>query len=407
MYDYNNYNEERTPTEVTYYPAGEVPKKRHNVVLKWIMAFVCIAAVSAGSIGAYAAVTGGDSKNGEPENNISASAGNSGFTSQNEIQTSRNPAEVPSLIELASRENSLTIPEIIQKVTPSVVGVSSTHSAGTATGTGIVMSADGYIITNAHVISEGGRPASRIMVLLEDNSEHYASVVGFDSKTDLAVIKIDASGLVPAEFGKSDELMVGELAVAIGNPLGFELSNSATCGIISALNREITIDDRAMTLIQTDAAINPGNSGGPLVNSYGQVIGINSAKISSEYAEGLGFAIPISDAVPIINDLISNGYVTGRPQIGITGENITALMSRYYQLPQGVYVRMVSKGSAAFDAGILAGDVIIGINGETISTMSELNKIKDEFQPGDAIMLTVYRNGLEFKATVVLGEATN
>lgn len=392
MYDYNNqYHEQRTATEVTYYPIDDdYPKKKKRTGLKIFGALACAAVISIGSIGGYIAVTGGNS-------NYSASVAD-GKPSVNE--------NMPSLIELASRENALSLPKIIEKVTPSVVGISSSFINGTGTGTGIIMSEDGYIITNAHVISDKGRTAEKISVLLDDNSENPATIVGFDTKTDLAVIKIHKTGLTPAEFGSSDDLVVGELAVAIGNPLGFELSNSATSGIISALNRQISIEDRTMTLIQTDAAINPGNSGGPLVNSYGQVVGINSAKISAEYAEGLGFAIPIGDAVPIIDDLISNGYVTGRPLIGLTGENINALMSRYYGIPQGVYVRMVSENSAAEQAGILAGDVITAINGTEITTMAELNKIKDEFKPGDEITLTVSRSGKEQTFSLVLTEAT-
>ncbi len=201
--------------------------------------------------------------------------------------------------------------------------------------------------------------------------------------------------------------MEGELAIAIGNPLGFELYGSTTCGIISALDRTITVGEYEMNLIQTDAAINPGNSGGPLLNSCGQVIGINSSKIISDYAEGLGFAIPISSAQPIIDDLIANGYVTGRPMIGISGEDINEITAKYYNLPQGVCVRFITPDSAAENSGIEVGDIIIGLNGKSIYTMEELNKMLDEFTAGDTVNLTIYRRDTEaqFEIPLVLDES--
>jgi serine protease Do len=234
--------------------------------------------------------------------------------------------------------------------------------------------------------------------------------VGYDLETDLAVLKIDAKGLTPAEFGDSDALQVGELVVAIGNPLGFELFGTTTCGIVSALNREVTINEKDMTLIQTDAAINSGNSGGPLLNCYGQVIGINSAKMSSTYGsatvEGLGFAIPISDAQDIINDLINYGYVAGRPQLGITGVNVTESDSERYSMPQGVYVYSVTEDSAAYEAGIRQGDIITSIAGQEITTMDELNEVKNEYNAGDTITIGLYRSGETLEVRLTLQEVT-
>lgn len=291
----------------------------------------------------------------------------------------------------------LSIPEIVKKAKPSVVGISSTFNDGGGTGTGIIISKDGYIITNAHVVQNYVKDvtfnAKSIIVVLSDHSEHEAQLIGTDTKTDLAVIKINSAGndLPFAELGNSDKLQEGELAVAIGNPLGFELYGSTTCGIISALNRTITIADRKMTLIQTDAAVNPGNSGGPLLNSSGQVIGINSSKIISGYAEGLAFAIPINGAKPIIRDLIENGYVKGRPMIGISGEDINYVTSKYYNIPQGIYVRFIDPNSSASDCGLKAGDIITGINGTSVKTMEEFNLIKDSYKAGDTIELSVFR----------------
>lgn len=302
----------------------------------------------------------------------------------------------------------LSVTQIAAKVGPSVVGIVNKQSVTTwfgtseqdGSGSGIIISEDGYILTNSHVVEN----ATSLTVILSNNSEYTANIVGMDEKTDLAVLKIDATGLPAAELGKSSELAVGDLAVAIGNPLGMEFYGSVTQGIISALNRTMNVDGREYTLIQTDAAINPGNSGGPLVNKYGQVVGINTVKISSSSAEGMGFAIPIDVAAPIVNDLITNGYVTGRPQIGVATRDITENMSQYYGMPMGVYVVSVVEGSGAEAAGIKTGDIITKANGKEIQTAEELNSVKDEHKAGDVLSLTVVRSGQEMPVNVTLGE---
>lgn len=310
--------------------------------------------------------------------------------------------EYPTLEQLAAPEDALSIPDIYDKVSPSVVGVSCTLGNSTATGTGIIISEDGYIITNAHVIED-----AKTVMIVDSNSDQYeATVIGYDTQTDLAVLKIEAEGLVACEFGISGELRIGELAVAIGNPLGFDLYGTITSGIISGLNRTLTIGENTMNLIQTNASINSGNSGGPLIDAYGRVIGITSAKVASLYGEGLGFAIPIDEALPIINDLMAHGYVTGRPMIGISGEDITPIMSMYYRLPEGVYVRFIEPESGAEKAGIKAGDIVIGAAGETITSMDELNDIKNRYSAGDTLTLTIYRDGKSIDVDVVLDEAT-
>lgn len=302
------------------------------------------------------------------------------------------------LLTLSEAGTKLSVPDIVKKAKPSVTGISSEFSGGiVSTGTGIVLSADGYIITNAHVVQnvENGitsRP-EKILAVLCDNSEYPAEIIGADTRTDLAVIKISPSdtALIPAEFGNSELLEEGETAIAIGNPLGFDLYGSTTCGIISALNRRITVGGYEMTLIQTDAAINPGNSGGPLLNSSGQVVGINSSKIISDFAEGLGFAIPISAALPVIDDLISNGYVTGRPFLDIRSEDVNSLTAEYYGLPKGVSVRFIAPGSQAEKSGLETGDIIISLNGISIFTAEQLNTALEQYNAGDTILLTVYR----------------
>jgi serine protease Do len=271
------------------------------------------------------------------------------------------------------------------------------------------MSEDGYILTNAHVIED----ATEVTVVLNNDEEYTATIIGSDTSADIAVLKIQASGLTAAEFGNSDDLVVGDYAYAIGNPLGFELSNTFTPGVISGLDRTITINDNTMNLIQTSAAINSGNSGGPLVNSKGQVIGIVSSKMSSSYSsseasiEGLGFAIPITQAKSIIDDLTTFGYVTGRPQLGITAEDITESMSRYYNVPVGVYIRFMEQDGAAAEAGLQVGDIITGVNGDTITTASDLSAKVKEYNAGDTIEITYYRNNEELTAQVTLHEQVN
>ena len=300
---------------------------------------------------------------------------------------------------------------IADKVTPSVVGIKVTYtsenvlgmlSKGGSEGSGIVYSKDGYIITNYHVIADVvNNKEAEIKVLFTDGSEEKASVIAGDELTDLAVIKVERDNLTVAEIGKSSSTKVGELAVAIGNPLGVQFAGSVTVGYISALNREIVADGKTMYMIQTDAAINEGNSGGALVNSKGQIIGINTVKIGATGVEGLGFAIPIDTAIPVINELIENKKVA-RPQIGISGFSISKDDATRYNLVKGVYVNEVMKDTPASKVDIKAGDVIVGINGKDITTMEELNDIKNKEKIGSEITLKIYRDDKYFDVKLVL-----
>ncbi|MGN0607376.1 MAG: S1C family serine protease [Oscillospiraceae bacterium] len=435
----NNNNNSNNPYDMNEYsvypelnPNQNNDNKKHNrekKTAKTIGLLLCAVAISVGSITGYRYFEDKNANSADEEQASIASeiassnaSENNDTVLQNTDSEPENNASQKSLIELASRENALSVPDIVNKVMPSVVGISSTFQyqyqfgfgqsqtqTGTGTGTGIIMSEDGYIITNAHVIyDEQYGLASAVSVMLVDETEYEATLVGYDTESDIAVLKIQADNLTACEFGNSDDLVVGELVIAIGNPLGFELFGSVTSGIVSALNRDISINEKNMTLIQTDAAINAGNSGGPLVNSYGQVIGINSAKMSSSYGsasvEGLGFAIPITDAKTIIDDLINYGYVTGRPQFGITGENITESMANYYQVPVGVYVRFMDPEGAAAKAGIQIGDIIVALQDEPVTTTDELNKIKAEYKAGDTVKVTVSRNNQNIDINVVLQE---
>ena len=235
----------------------------------------------------------------------------------------------------------------------------------------------------------------------ENNTEYPATLVGTDETTDIAVIRINASGLTPAELGTSASLQVGQSVVVIGNPLGKEFSGSVTTGVISALDRQVEFEDGSVyNYIQTDAAINSGNSGGPLVNMQGQVIGINAAKIDTSVAEGMGFAIPIDEVVPVANDLMKYGYVTDRPYIGIGGEGLNEQYSSFYNLPQGVHILSIEEGSPAAETELQVDDIITHINGVEINSVGQLNSVKNKCKPGDTVELTVYRYSTEKTFTV-------
>lgn len=271
----------------------------------------------------------------------------------------------------------------------------------TGAGSGVVITEDGYIVTNNHVIDG----ASTISVRLINGNSYPATLIGTDSKTDIAVIKIEVDGLQAAVFGDSDKLVVGESVLAVGNPLG-ELGGTVTSGIISALDRAITVEGENMQLLQTDTAINPGNSGGGLFNAAGQLIGVVNAKSSGSGIEGLGFAIPINTAKTVIEELLAYGYVTGRVDTGMTFLDITDTQTAFsYRVSRlGVYVSSVASGSNAQQAGITAGDCIVAVDGVEISTSAELRSILDGHQVGDSITLTIYRNGRTADIALTLSE---
>ena len=302
--------------------------------------------------------------------------------------------------------------DIATNVGPAVVGISTSAQYMSffgqmyeqeGSGSGIIISSDGYIVTNNHVI-EG---AKSISVILNTGEEYSATLVGTDAKTDLAVLKISASDLTVATLGDSSVCSAGELAVAIGNPLGQELAGTVTVGVISAVNRSIQADDGTnMILLQTDAAINPGNSGGALVNGYGEIVGINTMKFSGNGVEGIGFAIPVNTAKPIIADLIANGYVKGRPLIGLSLREISPELAAVNDMPAGLYVADVSKGGAAEKAGIRKGDIIVAVQDKIVESAKEVNEIRDKYAAGDTIKIEVSRDGQKKQFSVILQEDT-
>lgn len=338
------------------------------------------------------------------------------------VETSVNSSsQTPSSLTSISLTNySETGMSVANKVRPSIVGIKVEYVANSiflrnsttasAEGSGIIISEDGYILTNNHIVNSTSNnsyyeieKANKISVYLyNDETEYQATIVGTDEQTDLAVIKIDKTGLTPAELGDSSKVQVGEFSMAIGNPLGLE--SSVTAGIISAVERKVTDSDgKTFTLIQTDAAINSGNSGGALVNAEGKVIGINTLKLSGTGIEGMGFAIPINSTKDIYEQLIQYNKVK-RPYIGITGLDLDKKTAEYNKLVVGIYVKDVETFSAAEKAGIKIGDVITSADGKNVTTMKELDEIKNSHNIGDTLELKLNRNGKEITVSVTLAE---
>ena len=348
------------------------------------------------------------------------------FSNENEnaeIMDSETPAEIAITVTeapesdavsmapaAAGEENipqagGLSLQEIYSKVIDSVVSISCTFPGGSSTGSGVVLTQDGYIVTNCHVVEN----AQIIQVLLTDGRTVDADLVGLDEVSDLAVLHITAEDLIPAQMGDSASLRVGDTVVAIGDPLGIALRGTMTDGIVSAINRDIDMDGRTMNLIQTNAALNSGNSGGPLINCYGQVVGINTMKMgdsmSAAGVEGLGFAIPSATVTDIVNQLIRQGYVSGRPTLGIIGESISNLYHFYYRLPKGLYITAVEDGSSAHHVGIQEGDILLSLDGVNIYSQDSLKTHLYNYQPGDQVTAVIYRSGQQYTVTLTVGEA--
>ena len=342
------------------------------------------------------------------------------------IESNSNGSQSQGYVSQTSLSNySDTAVYAANKILPSIVGIEVEYnvnslismfgrqtqaSTATASGSGIIISEDCYILTNYHIVATSSSEsyyevseATKLSVtLFNDETKYEAKIVGTDEQTDLAVIKIEKSGLSKAEFADSDNIKVGEFAMAVGNPLGMQ--SSITCGVISAVNREVTDSDgKKFTLMQTDAAINSGNSGGALVNNEGKVIGINTLKLSGTGIEGMGFAIPINATTEITSQLIQYSKVK-RPYIGISGMDLNEQTAKANNLSVGIYVKSVDDFSAGEKAGIKIGDVIVEADGKKIKTMDELNEIKNAHKIGDEMKIKVNRNGQEKELTITLGE---
>ena len=320
------------------------------------------------------------------------------------VRSSMQLEQSPQSQENIPMEGGLSLQEIYLKNIGSVVSISCTGYGSSSTGTGVVLSEDGYIVTNAHVVDGAGS----VDVLLTDDRVFTASIIGSDEISDLAVLRVEATDLIPARFGDSTQLRIGDTVAAIGDPLGVKYRGTYTDGIVSAINRDVDMDGRTMTLIQTNAALNSGTSGGPLINCYGQVIGINTMKISaftdSAGVEGIGFAIPSVTVKDIVDQLITQGYVSGRPTLGLEGETLSSFYQHYYRLPSGLYITGVEPGSDAEAKGIEHGDMLLSIDGNRILSMDQLKAVLFDREVGDTVEAVIFRSGQQYRVTLTLGE---
>ena len=408
FYDSNNYNNPyETPSQEIPVYTPPTPKKREkkNRMGLRICALALVFALLGGALGAGGVMW------------YESSRGQTGTVSKNEtamLQGIRESSVLNTVTVDTGKE--MTAAEVYAANVNSTVGITTSittnywgfQTTSAAAGSGFILTEDGYILTNYHVVEN----SNSITVAMYNGDTYDATLIGYDESNDVAVLKVDAEGLSPVVLGDSDNLNVGDSVVAIGNPLG-ELTFSLTAGLVSAKDREVTLSNSlTMDLIQTDCAINSGNSGGALFNLYGEVIGITNAKYSSSSSssasiDNIGFAIPIDTAKPIIDELIEKGYVSGRPAIGIDGETLPATYRIYYRLPEGIYVTRVYASSDAAAKGISEGDIITAINGVSVTTMEQLNRVKNQFTAGQTITLTIYRGGVSSDVEIILMDRAN
>lgn len=408
------------PWDQNYYQTGSTrPPKNHGVLIAVLLAVVIllggiVSALSLMNIHLFRQMRGApDDGSASVGFSQDATADTSQATDTTETESTRpaNQTDVslhlnttPEAVENIPQTGGLSLQAIYAKAIDSVVSISCTSASGTSSGTGVVLTANGYIVTNSHVVED----AAAIEVLLTDGRYLPATLIGMDTASDLAVLYVDASDLTAAEFGDASVLQVGDAVVAIGDPLGVELRGTMTDGIVSAINRDITTNGRTMTLIQTNAALNAGNSGGPLLNCYGQVIGINTMKIgdymSSAGVEGLGFAIPSTTVKEVVDQLIAKGYVSGRPALGIEGQEISSFDQLYYRIPQGIYITDVDQASDAAAKGISPGDILLQLDGVRITSINTLKTALYSHQAGDTVSVVIYRSGTQIPLDITLGQ---
>ena len=386
------------------------PRKKKGGWLK--ITAICLAAVivcGAAGVGGVASWKG-LTRMLNPSTQASPDTQEESLTEAESDETS-DESTVPALKTFAQSSGAMTASEIYEQYVNSVVSIRTETTSvnyfgqtiqNASAGTGFIISEDGYILTNNHVVSDG----TTVTVTLNDGTEYEAKIMGADNDSDVAVLKIQADNLTPVNLGGSDEIVVGEDVAVIGNPLG-ELTNSLTTGVVSALNRQISTDRyEAINMFQIDAAVNSGNSGGPVFDSTGRVIGIVTAKYSSSTIEGLGFAIPINDAIKVAEELVENGYVsTGEPALNISVSFLDATSAAYYDVPQGALVTEVVSGGCCDKAGIEEGDIITKFGDSMILSKDDLTDAKAQYAPGDKVQMVIYRAGETLKITVTLDES--
>ena len=402
FYDSNNSYENPSQEIPVYTPPTPKKREKKNHAGLRICALALVFALLGGALGAGGVIW------------YESSRSQTGTTSKNEtamLQGIRESSVLNTVTVDTGKE--MTAAEVYAANVNSTVGITTSittnywgfQTTSAAAGSGFILTEDGYIVTNAHVIADG----QSVLVVLADARQYEAELVGFDSAEDLAVLKaVDAEDLPTAVLGDSDECWVGDTVYAIGNPLGVELRGTLTQGIISAIDRRVTMDGKAMTMLQTTAALNNGNSGGPLINEYGQVIGINTMKIGaftdSAGVEGLGFAIPSSTVKEVAEQLISQGYVSGRPTLGLEGESLSSFDQYYYRLPAGLYITDVDRSSDAAAKGIEEGDILLSVNGTNVTTMDALNGAVYNLDVGDTVEVVIYRSGKQYRVSLTVTE---
>ena len=417
MDDYRNHNE---PWDPSIYGTGRTkPPKNHGGIIAVLLVIVIflgglVSVLGILNVKLFAQLKEASNKKDDSLSFVSQSEENLLETSPAALQTDPSSQlddprleldPSPDSIPNVPQEGGLPLQQIYADNIDSVVSISCTLPGGTGTGTGVILSSEGYIVTNCHVV-EG---ALTVSIDLTDGRSFPATLVGADAVSDLAVLHIQAEDLTAARFGDSGSLKVGDSVAAIGDPLGRSLRGTFTDGIVSAINRDVTVGGRTMTLIQTNAALNSGNSGGPLINCYGQVIGINTLKIGnfvdSAGVEGIGFAIPSSTVKVIVDQLISQGYVSGRPTLGIKGERVAGFYQRYYHMPSGIFITELDPDSDAAKKGIQTGDILISINGNYITSMDDMNSVLYTCEVDDTVEVIIYRAGKQYRVNLTLSEA--
>ena len=418
MDDYRNYNE---PWDPSIYGTGRTkPPKSHGGIIAVLLVIVIFLGglVSVLGILNVKLFTQLKEQSSGPEDSLSVVA----QSDENKLETSpatmqtdpfAQPDEnayldllpTPDSVPNIPQEGGLSLQQIYADNIHSVVSISCAVPGGSSTGTGVILTSDGYIVTNCHVVKD----ALAVSIDLTDGRTLPASLVGADEVSDLAVLHIEADDLIAATFGDSASLKVGDSVAAIGDPLGRSLRGTFTDGIVSAINRDVTVGGRTMTLIQTTAALNSGNSGGPLINCFGQVVGINTLKIGnfvdSAGVEGIGFAIPSSTVKVIVDQLIEQGYVSGRPTLGIKGESVSIFYQRYYLMPPGIFITKLDPSSDAAKKGIQVDDILMSINGHHITSMDDMNSVLYTCDVGETVETIIYRAGKQYRVSLTLSEA--